>query len=30
MISMECQVNPTLLGFAIPQRTYSYIFGRPR
>ena len=30
MIVNDYQVNPNLLGFAIPQRTYSYIYGRPR
>jgi hypothetical protein len=30
MIVNDFQLNPNLLGFAIPQRTYSYIFGRPR
>lgn len=30
MISNEYQINPILLGFGVPQRTHSYVFGRPK
>lgn len=30
MIINEYQLNPCLLGFGVPQRTYSYLFGRPK
>lgn len=30
MIVNEYRIDPALLGFGIPQRTYSYLTGKPK
>jgi hypothetical protein len=30
MIMNEYQISPSLIGFGIPQRSQSYIIGRPK